>query len=275
MRLIVTDNAAFEKLLETLFPVPRRGLDSLLEQVQVFECKNRKTPMLRGINHALKKAVLFHPRCGLWSCPECAQINKEMWTWRASSGGLVLFQELGAIEFLTLTSHEKLSAAASVDVWPDAWKKLAERARYHGGEFQYFAVPERHKTGRLHVHAIIATEAQLPKRFWKNAARACGMGYQADLQEVLHVGGVGGYVGKYLAKTLQYSHWKKGFRRVRTSQGWPKLPTLPKAEGWDFVTLPSDVSVADALSVARDLGYEIYLTGHKTAWKYVNGDWQK
>ena len=267
---IVTENADFENVLSTFFPVPQRGLDSLLEQVGKNECKNAKTPILRGINHERKIAVFFRPRCAMWSCPECAQINKEMWTWRASLGGRLVAQEYGHIDFLTLTSHEKLGAEASVDVWPDAWDKLRLRLRYASDGYEYFAVPERHKSGRLHVHAIIATRADLPKRWWKNAARASGMGYQADLQEVIHEGGVGGYVGKYLAKTLQYSNWKKGFRRVRTSQGWPKLPALPQEEGWNFETLPKDVSLYDALIVASDLGYETHLTGHKTAWKYVN-----
>lgn len=267
---IVTDNASFEDVLTKLFPAPQRGLDSLLEQVAANECKNPKTPILRGINLERKIAVFFHPRCGLWSCPECAKINQEIWTWRAANGGLVLARKFGNVEFLTLTSHEKLGAAASVDVWPDAWDKLRKRAGRAGGELQYFAVPERHKSGRLHVHAIIATRDELPLRWWKNAARACGMGYQADLQEVVNEGGVGGYVGKYLAKTLQYSNWKKGFRRIRTSQGWPKLPPLPQAEGWKFETLPSGVALCDALIVSHDLGYETHLAGHKTAWHYVN-----
>lgn len=267
---IVTDNSDFENVLSTFFPVPQRGLDSLLEQVAANECKNPKTPILRGINHTRKIAVFFHPRCGMWSCPQCAQINQEIWTWRASLGGRELAIKHGNVDFLTLTSHEKLDAAASVDVWPDAWDKLRKRAGRAAGKLEYFAVPERHKSGRLHVHAIVATQDELPLRWWKNAARACGMGYQADLQEVIHEGGVGGYVGKYLAKTLQYSNWKKGFRRVRTSQGWPKLPALPQEEGWNFETLPKDVSLYDALIVASDLGYETHLTGHKTAWKYVN-----
>jgi hypothetical protein len=267
---IVTENSEFENVLSKFFPVPQRGLDSLLEQVAENECKNPKVPILRGINHERKIAVFFRPRCGLWSCPQCAKINQEIWTWRASLGGRELAKEYGHVDFLTLTSHEKLDAAASVDVWPDAWDKLRKRAGYHGGELQYFAVPERHKSGRLHVHAIIATRAQLPKKFWKNAARACGMGYQADSQEVENEGGVGGYVGKYLSKTLQYSNWARGFRRVRTSQGWPKLPSLPQEEGWNFETLPKDIALYDALIVASDLGYEVHMTGHKTAWKYVN-----
>ena len=159
---IVTENSEFENVLSVLFPVPRRGLDSLLEQVGAFECKNAKAPILRGINHARKIAVFFRPRCGMWSCPECAAINQEMWTWRASLGGRQVAREYGHIDFLTLTSHEKLGATASVDVWPDAWDKLRLRLRRASDGYEYFAVPERHKSGRLHVHAIIATRNDLP-----------------------------------------------------------------------------------------------------------------
>lgn len=265
----VTDKGDFDKLLEELFPVPRRGLDSLYEQVAANECKNSKSPLQLGTNHDAKKAVLYHPRCGLWSCPVCAQINQMLWTWRAAIGGREMAEKYGYCSFLTLTSHEKLDADASTDVWPDAWDKLRKRAGRAAGKVEYFAVPERHRTGRLHVHAIVATAEKLPKRWWKNAARACGMGYQADLQEVIHEGGVGGYVGKYLAKTLHVSNWPRGFHRVRTSRGWPKLPPLPPPEGWNFQTLGRSDYSTNWIDKFRDAGWEILYGGSNAAWEYI------
>jgi hypothetical protein len=268
---IVTDKAAFDKLLDRLFFESPKGLDLLIEQLHADECQNVRTPLLKAVNSTIRKAVYFHPRCKLWSCPVCSQINKELWTWRAFDGTKKLLKDNGgSVEFLTLTSHEKLNAAASVDVWPDAWKKLYMRAKRRCPDMEYFAVPERHKSGRLHVHAIIT--AAMAKKWWKDAARACGMGYQADLQEVLQLGGVGSYVGKYLGKTLEYSNWKRGFRRVRTSQQWPKLPMLALPEGWHFQKLEERMPLQLEINSLQRRGYEVALMGHRTAWGFIGGE---
>lgn len=261
----IPENRSVEKFLH---PSPK-GLDVLIEQVAAFECKNAQTPLLKAVNHYAKKAVFFHPRCKLWDCEICGQINKELWTWRAWHGTKFFLQAGWHVDFVTLTSHEKLGAAGSIAVFPSAWDKLRKRVSRKYPGFQYFAVPETHKDGRLHVHMIVT--ANLPKRWWKNAGRACGMGYQTDLQEVENAG-VTGYVSKYLAKTLQISNLPKGFRRVRTSQGFPKLPMLVLPDGWTFAKLAKDEPLNDAVERLKRGGYEVAIMGHKTAWSYIGGD---
>lgn len=54
-------------------------------------------------------------------------------------------------------------------------------------------------------------------------AVALGWGFMADLQIVSNSGGAA-YVAKYASK--QAPNAPKGFRRVRCSQSWPKLPDL-------------------------------------------------
>jgi len=243
------------------------GLSSI-EQVHAPDtCSTPNRPFLRGVNHEEKRAIFFQPRCKLWSCPACAEINKSLWAVRAYSGAAQLAEQGIDISFLTLTSHEKLSAAASLAVWPDAWKKLRQRAYRASGGFQYLLIPEQHKDGRLHVHAI--ETAGLGKRWWKDNGRACGLGFMADEGIARTAGGAANYVVKYLSKSLAYTAWPKGFRRVRPSQKWPKMPELPELEGWYFEVL----SPAENLSIAFDdmerAGYTVAILSHLQAWVYA------
>lgn len=127
------------------------------------------------------------------------------------------------LAFVTLTSHEKLGAQQSVAVWPKAWKKLHERLRRAVPDTEYLFVPELHRDGRMHAHGIV-TDAPA-RRWWKDEARACGFGYQDDMQEAETLRVVG-YMAKYSAKCLESDKFPRGTRRFRASQGWPKLPAM-------------------------------------------------
>jgi len=223
-----------------------------------------------AINRDNRQAVFFRPRCKLWSCPACAETNKRLWAVKAYHGAEQLAAE-GAqhIAFLTLTSHERLDAAGSLAVWPSAWSKLRDRAKYASGGFDYLLVPEQHADGRLHVHAI--ETAGLGKRFWKDAARKSGLGYQCEEEEANTPAGAAYYVVKYLTKSIAYTNWPKGFRRVRTSRNWPKLEKMEQPEGWDFKLLASDESLLfEAKRLKREL-YHVAMMGHREAWAFVGG----
>lgn len=239
---------------------------SIIEQVQKT-CEAPRRPWLVGVNYAEGRVVMFQPRCKSWDCPACAEINKSLWAVRAYHGAEVLAEGENPNNFLTITSHEKLSAAASLAVWPDAWKKLRMRARYAAPHFQYLMVPEQHKDGRLHVHAV--ETANLGKRWWKDNARECGLGYMADESETRTPGGAARYVVKYLTKSLEFQAWPRGWRRVRTSQGWPKLPEMPVVEGWIWVTLKKDQNLSWTVRQLGLQGYEIAQLDHRAAWNYV------
>lgn len=241
------------------------GLSSL-EQVGNL-CETPRRPFIRGINHDERKAVFFKPRCKLWTCEACAAINKKLWAHRAFYGAGILQETAETINFLTLTSHEKLNATTSMQVWPVAWKKLKDRARYSAKGFQYLLVPEQHKDGRLHVHAI--ETAGLGKHWWKDNARECGLGYMAEEEEARTPGGAAYYVVKYLTKALEYQEWPRGFRRVRTSAQWPKPPEMPIVEGWEWEPLRQEEQLSIAIQDLRQGGYEVRILDHSTAWEYV------
>lgn len=231
------------------------------------DCEKRGIPYLKAVNHTAKKVVIFKPRCRMWDCPQCSQINKALWTWRASHGASWLEANGARLAFVTLTSHEKLDAAGSIAVLPSAWGKVRDRMRRAAPNSEYFIVPEAHKNGRVHLHMI--TSATLPRKWWKDAPRACGMGYKNDAREVKSVGGVVGYVSKYLTKTLQFSNFGKGFRRVRTSQGWPALPKPEDYPEWTISRIPPETPLSALVTRFETLGYDMTRVDHKTAWELI------
>lgn len=231
------------------------------------DCQTPRRPMLRGINHEMQKAVFFKPRCKMWNCPACAPVNRGLWAVRAYHGAEMLEQNGNSIQFLTLTSHEKLSASASLAVMPHAWDQLNKRARRVAPGYQYLLIPEPHKDGRVHVHAI--ETSALGERWWKDTARECGFGFMAEEEELRSAAGAAYYVTKYITKGLEGHEWPKGFRRVRTSRAWPKLPALPAAEGWEWSVLPRETQLNDAYYELRWKGYDVRLLGSFEAWEYV------
>jgi hypothetical protein len=220
-------------------------------------------------NYITRQSMFFQPTCKKWDCPSCGQVNARRWIARALVGVDSFLAAGLQVDFVTLTSHEKLSAAASFRVFPHAWDTLRRRyvrAIPIDDPGAYFAVPERHQSGKLHTHMIAS--GGLPKKWWKDNARECGLGFQSDVQEVDSLG-VGGYVSKYLGKTLA-EKWPKNKRRVNTSRSWPQLPDLEQAPGWNFSVYRSDrelKAVCEALLVD---GFTVFGVTTGNAWKLLD-----
>lgn len=232
-------------------------------------CNAPKRPYLLGRNEKLRLAVMFRPRCRSWACPACAEVNKALWIARTYHGAETLSQSGLSLYFLTLTSHERLKAEQTLYVWPKAWAKLRDKMKYvNGGVFQYLMVPERHQDQRLHIHAV--ETAGLSQSVVKDLARESGLGYMATEDEIATPAGAAFYAGKYLSKQLDFNRWPKGFRRVRTSQGWPKLPEQDKPEGWLFNLLDYRVSVQDEMARLSDSGFYVTILDHISAWDMIN-----
>ena len=240
---------------------------SLIEQVNAPLCQTPRRPYLKAINQNDNVVIFFRPRCKLWSCPACSEINKNLWSVKAFHAATVIEETHGKPDFLTLTSHEKLQAKASLFVWPKAWSKLSQRARRKAADFQYLLIPEQHKNGRLHVHAI--ETSALGERWWKTNARECGLGYMAEEEEVRSPGGAAYYVVKYLTKSLETNVWPKNFRRVRTSQRWPKLPETEPLNDWTFTPLERDATLAHSVATYEREGMDVLLLDHWEAWRTI------
>ena len=148
-----------------------------------------------------------------------------------------------------------------------AWNKLNVRIKRASQHTDYFLIPELHQSGKLHFHALV--DAELPKRWWKNNGRECGMGYQNDLQEVHEVGGVGGYLTKYLTKMLDGANFPKGFRRIRTSQTWPVVPDMPRPLGWEFKALGKNDSREKQATSYQNFGYTVIFADAVAGWHWI------
>ncbi len=185
-------------------------------------CNNPKTPWLCWADETEKTLHWFRADCKLWSCEECSQKRKTRVSARASRGVERLSRSGLHVDFITLTMHEQVRThKGSIRVWRNAWPKLRRRVVYRNEEFHYGFFPERHKDGTLHTH-LLATNTQ-DKRWWKDAARSCGLGYIVDIQPCNHGGAAAKYATKYLSKTMAVETWPKGFHRFRFSQRWPDV----------------------------------------------------
>jgi hypothetical protein len=230
-------------------------------------CETPRRPILRATSYDPPLALYFKPRCKLWSCPYCARQNAKGWALRAKMAGddwTVRYEQLA---FVTLTSHERLGPAASLAVLPSAWGALSARLRRYTPGIKYLMIPERHQSGRVHLHAI--TSAPIGTRWWKDNARSCGMGYQ-DHEDVVKNGwGAWYYTLKYLLKGVTTGDWPKGFRRVRTSRHFPQLPP-GEYPGWQFSKLQAEISLADEMRGQAAQGLTTILLDERVAWAVIN-----
>lgn len=167
----------------------------------------------------------------MWSCKDCAEINKRRWT-AIVAHGIQEYQQNGINDwrFVTITSHEKLKTFnQTLYVWREAWPTLYARMKRKFPHLKYVYLPERHKDGRLHMHGLIS--GGITTRWLKDNARQCGFGYKAEAEEPLSVQLACFYCLKYITKTLQFGEqWPKTLHRVRTSHKWPKSPNAPEFE---------------------------------------------
>lgn len=245
---------------------------SIKEQVQKipsnpFICEAHNRPFLLCVNVDYKLALFFKPRCKLWTCPACGEMNKRQWAVKTYQGASKLAANGHTVNFLTITMHERTRGTYALKIWPKAWKKLRERASYQSGGFQYLIIPEQHKDGTMHVHAI--ETAGLGERWWKDNARACGLGYMADEEEIRTPEGAAWYVTKYLTKSISVLNWPKGFRRIRTSQSWPKS-SADQLQGWEFRVIPPQEQLSDVVEAYKAQGWSIENRDHKAAWGYIS-----
>jgi hypothetical protein len=171
------------------------------------------------------------------------------------------------INFLTLTSHEKLTPEGTIFVFRHAWDLLNKRARRAVPEYEYILIPEPHEDGRLHAHLI--ETSSLGTRWFKDNGRQVGLGYMAEETPVVSPEGAAWYVVKYINKGLAEHTWPEGFRRVRTSRGWPALPAQESHPLWEFVVLGKHKSIEETVARYEGAGYSVVSLGSVAAWDFV------
>lgn len=64
-----------------------------------------------------------------------------------------------------------------------------------------------------------------------------GLGPQYEITEIQTPEAAAVYVSKYLFKDSMTTQWPKGWRRVRYSQSWPRLPERKPADGYPLLKM--------------------------------------
>ena len=233
---------------------------SVLEQNDAQPvCDAPRRPLLRALNHDRRVVIYFKPRCKSWKCPACAELNKRAWTARIYEATAFHLAQGASVAFTTLTTHEKLSVEQSWRLFYRQWERLKQRARRKAGGGEYVMIPEAHQSGKMHVH-MLDTFA-LPTRWWKDNARACGLGFMAESEFAETPGGAARYAAKYLGKALNEEKLK-GIRRVRKSKGFLKPQSGDGLENWTYVRLPDDVPLALDVEHFERQGYTVEILQH-------------
>lgn len=165
-----------------------------------------------------QEGKIYTIMCGRWDCPTCAKQNARLWAWRVR---IHVKENGGEAYFWTLTLGSDYRRASDGFVaLPRLWDNFRKHAALPGRKLSYCAFVEgQPKRGYMpHFHVISCTPC--PKRI-KDLAVVCGFGYQAKEERVTS-DKASFYVAKYATKQSPYT--PRGFRRVRTSQDWAKLP---------------------------------------------------
>lgn len=196
----------------------------------------KRAGLLAGWDFSQKRVYITRGSCKQWDCPECAEKLREQWVLRAKIGTQELLQEGLRVDFVTITSHENLKTFSQCHyVFHNAWSKLYAALKRKTPRLEYFIVPEKHKDGRMHIHAIWS--AGVTQKWLKDACRSRGLGYQAKVIEIKDAIAAPKYVTKYIGKDLG-EDVPKGFRRIRVSAGWKEIPkpnTQQSTLSWEYI----------------------------------------
>lgn len=213
------------------------------------------------------RALMTTASCKQWSCDECKDMLRNRWVLRAQIGVREFLAADIRVDFVTITSNEKLTNFAQTEyVWRDAWTTLYAALKRKSPKMEYMIIPEKHEDGRMHVHALWT--ASVTQKWLKDNARKRGLGYMADVRKVADVGNAARYVTKYVGKDLGADVPPK-FRRVRVSQGWAEIPkpiTEHNLYRWEYVLGERDLDIIMARCQERKIDMVNIQTGE--FWDY-------
>jgi len=247
------DNDDANESLLDLFSTSQKRKGKTKNETSVF-CKYN-APFFAYQIH-LSRYGVSQGCCNHWDCPRCGQTRAKQEYGRIVSGirSLAL---CGPIYFVTTTCRGKELTTDEADEnylkWCNrlfsAWRA---RTKSRGGKWVYVAVTERQKRGHPHSHILTTAdpgdlylghvwkertpnlyvpsdsrEIALRSDWLARAVVSAGLGSQYDISIASSVEGTSRYVAKYLFKpTIFEDKWPKGWKRVRYSHSFPKLPEI-------------------------------------------------
>jgi len=244
--LFSTSQTKFKKPPKKKVEKDRRIYDECLNNAPYF-----------AYNIEGKKWGVVQGCCNDWNCPRCGQQRAREEYGRIVAGA----REMGKthkLYMMTITCRGREMDYETAEngylVWTNRLlTRLRVAAKRGGMAWSYASVTERQERKHPHSHylttycptdviqvkkgegktyctsgMVLPAKHDLLQSFsLETACFECGLGWQYDLSELGSVEGASRYVAKYLFKETIFSErWPKGWRRVRYSQNWPKLPEI-------------------------------------------------
>lgn len=213
-----------------------------------------------------------------------------------------MLSEKHTLFFITITCKGKEMALEEAEAHYLGWTNTfltncRVKAKRSNQDWYYVQVTEKQKRGHPHSHILTTfspNDLYLGRKFsWKTkdglpyrdaqyvfrsewlraAVLSAGLGEQYDVSIVDSAEGASRYVAKYMFKDSMFgTHWPKGWKRVRYSQNFPRLPErdtnafiLMSVSDWDklaglalFITTTSEAEKQECLHRLR--GHDILVS---------------
>lgn len=202
-----------------------------------------------------KKWGVVQGCCNDWNCPRCGLQRAKEEYGRIVVGAREVSQKY-PLQLFTITCRGRELSVKDAEngylVWTNRLlTRLRTACKRNNKAWFYAAVTERQEREHPHSHFITTyfpfdgkdialgmgktyctTGQVFPAKHdtiqsfeLENACYQCGLGWQYDISRLQSVEAGSRYAAKYLFKADVFSTiWPKGWRRVRYSQNWPKLP---------------------------------------------------
>lgn len=238
----------------------------MTEKAELSECPATGTPILYADSEQDNARYIIKARCKMWNCPYCGKVNAHQHWIRILNGCNELLHKRQRLNFITITSHEKLRTTEQcLFVHRKGFQKLKERLRRkvenHGGhKLSYVVIPEFHKDKRLHWHGIV--NGNISTRWLKDSARSCGYGYQCKSSKMDNAIQATNYATKYLVKTLHLQDFPKKMHRISYSESFPDRPAPSTDYSWKI--LDAKESIVDCIQRGWRKDLDTYLN-----WKEI------
>lgn len=239
-------------LLSGISPELRFEIEFQLEQskaIQAPKC-DKRAPFIFFVDNT-GQGRLVQGCCNDWTCKRCGHIRAREEYGRIVEGARKLSEEGHKLYFWTLTCRGKDCSVEEAESNYLLWtNRLLSSCRYQAKKrndtLAYVQVTERQQRQHPHSHLIctfIPSDVQffaegelLPNKrsakhdclwseWFRDANVKAGLGIECDLSEIREPIAVAVYVSKYLFKDAMNTRWPAGWKRIRYSQNYPKLPT--------------------------------------------------
>lgn len=182
--------------------VPLAGRDSRVNVIRVHgSCT---VPVIVPYQSTIDKE--YHVRCR--RCASCLGARQHLWRMRAE---LETMMAPRTVFFTGTFAHQSHDYEECKDETTLFLKRLRWHASERDQELRYLIIPERHKSGAWHIHAL----AHVDFGFDKELLRRCwdaGFSWPKWADK-----GSAGYVTKYIAKDLMEHHEERN-PRIRASR---------------------------------------------------------